>query len=223
MYIIASAADGKMNAMIADAVMQVSSSPTNLAVTINKKNLTHDIIMKSYKFSVSVLSKEADMMFIGRFGFRSGREVDKFKDMPYIIGKTGVPVITKNAVGYMEVEVKNTVDVGSHTMFIGPVVSDVLLGGEEMSYDYYHTALKGKVGKNAPTYSTQPDDGQETKKQKGGEQMDKYVCNVCGYIYDPEKGDPDGGIKPGTPFKDIPDDWVCPVCGVTKDQFTKLE
>lgn len=52
--------------------------------------------------------------------------------------------------------------------------------------------------------------------------MDKYVCLVCGWIYDPEKGDPEGGIKPGTPFEEIPDDWVCPLCGVHKDQFEKL-
>jgi rubredoxin len=53
--------------------------------------------------------------------------------------------------------------------------------------------------------------------------MKKYVCTVCGYIYDPEVGDPDGGIKPGTSFKDIPDDWVCPQCGVAKDQFEPYE
>jgi rubredoxin len=51
--------------------------------------------------------------------------------------------------------------------------------------------------------------------------MDKYVCTVCGYVYDPEEGDPDNGVAAGTPFKDIPDDWTCPVCGATKDQFEK--
>ncbi len=50
--------------------------------------------------------------------------------------------------------------------------------------------------------------------------MDKYICDVCGYIYDPEAGDPEGGIAPGTAFEDIPDDWVCPVCGVSKDNFS---
>jgi rubredoxin len=53
--------------------------------------------------------------------------------------------------------------------------------------------------------------------------MDRYVCTVCGYVYDPEKGDPDSGIAPGTSFKDIPDDWVCPVCGVSKEDFKKKE
>jgi rubredoxin len=53
--------------------------------------------------------------------------------------------------------------------------------------------------------------------------MDKYVCSVCGYVYDPAEGDPDGGIAPGTPFEELPDDWVCPVCGASKDQFEKEE
>jgi rubredoxin len=52
--------------------------------------------------------------------------------------------------------------------------------------------------------------------------MDKYRCVVCGYIYDPAEGDPDNGVNPGTPFEDLPDDWVCPVCGATKDQFEKV-
>ena len=55
----------------------------------------------------------------------------------------------------------------------------------------------------------------------GGKNMDKYVCSLCGYVYDPEVGDPDGGIAPGTKFEDIPDDWVCPLCGATKDMFQK--
>ena len=57
------------------------------------------------------------------------------------------------------------------------------------------------------------------KKKLEGFQMKKYVCSICGYIYDPEKGDPDNGIAPGTKFEDLPDDWVCPLCGAGKDEF----
>ena len=62
---------------------------------------------------------------------------------------------------------------------------------------------------------------QKNEINKGGKRMDKYVCTVCGYIYDPEQGDPDNDVKPGTAFEDIPDDWVCPVCGAEKDAFEK--
>ncbi len=60
------------------------------------------------------------------------------------------------------------------------------------------------------------------KKTRGGSLMDKYICNICGYIYDPENGDPDGGIAAGTKFEDIPDDWSCPVCGASKGDFEKM-
>ena len=86
-----------------------------------------------------------------------------------------------------------------------------------MTYEYYHKVKGGFSPKNAPTYSGDVD--KQIKKQKGEEKMTKYVCRVCGYVYDPSKGDPDSGIKPGTKFEDLPDDWICPVCGAPKDQF----
>lgn len=55
------------------------------------------------------------------------------------------------------------------------------------------------------------------------DKMDKYVCTVCGYVYDPAQGDPDNGVEPGTKWEDVPDDWECPVCGVSKDEFEKEE
>ena len=72
-----------------------------------------------------------------------------------------------------------------------------------------------------------PDNGKKNKiintKKKKGNIMKKYVCDVCGWIYDPEVGDPEGGIAPGTAFEDIQDDWVCPLCGVGKDDFSPVE
>ena len=59
------------------------------------------------------------------------------------------------------------------------------------------------------------------KFSNGGEKMEKYVCQPCGYVYDPENGDPDGGIAPGTAFEDLPDDWLCPICGMGKEVFAK--
>ncbi len=102
---------------------------------------------------------------------------------------------------------------GTHTIFIGEVVDAAVLTDEEpMTYAYYHLVKRGATPKAAPTYL----------KEEGGDRMDTYECTVCGYIYDPEKGDPDSGIAPGTPFEELPDDWVCPVCGAAKDQFEKV-
>jgi rubredoxin len=84
-----------------------------------------------------------------------------------------------------------------------------------MTYAYYHLVKRGSTPKTAPTYH-------EDKKEVAAK-MAKYRCTVCGYIYDPELGDPDGGIAPGTSFEDIPDDWECPVCGAAKSEFEKAE
>ncbi|MHB8110111.1 MAG: rubredoxin [Syntrophorhabdaceae bacterium] len=214
-YIISSKKDDKINGQIANTAFQVTSDPPTLAISVNKKNLTHDFIMSSKVFSVSILSKFAPMTLIGKFGFKSGRDIDKFSDTNYKIGKTGAPIILDQTSSYLECEVAGATDVGTHTVFIGKVVDcDVLSDQEPMTYAYYHAVKGGKEPETAPTYVKQ-DQGPE-RKESG-----KYVCNVCGYVYDPVSGDPDNGIKPGTRFEDIPDTWVCPVCGAPKSEFSK--
>lgn len=217
LYIVSSKKGDKFNGQIANTVFQVCSEPPVVAVCINKENLTHEFIKESNVFTVTILSQNSPMKFIGLFGFKSGREVDKFKETKYKVGETGAPVVLENSIGFLEVEVMSSADVVTHTVFFGKVVeADILNDAEAMTYDYYHKVKHGKAPKTAPTYIKE-------EKQKEVEKMEKYVCKVCGYIYDPEKGDPDSGIKPGTPFEELPEDWVCPVCGVDKSQFEKEE
>ncbi|MEN8207857.1 MAG: rubredoxin, partial [Candidatus Fermentibacteria bacterium] len=90
--------------------------------------------------------------------------------------------------------------------------------GVPMSYTYYREVLCGKTPPTAPSFKAETKEA--TGKQKEEKIMKKYVCSVCGYVYDPEVGDPDSGIAAGTAFEDIPEDWICPVCGVGKDQFS---
>ena len=117
--------------------------------------------------------------------------------------------------------VTKEMDVGTHTIFVGEVVNaDVVSDEVCMTYDYYHQIKGGKTPKAAATYIEERK-VEEKKEVKPG--MTKYRCTVCGYIYDPEKGDPDGNIKPATPFESIPDDWVCPVCGADKSEFEPVE
>jgi rubredoxin len=85
-----------------------------------------------------------------------------------------------------------------------------------MTYAYYRETKRGTTPSSAPTYL-------KTETAQEGKRMDKYRCTVCGYIYDPENGDPDSGVKPETPFEELPESWVCPICGATKDQFEKVE
>jgi flavin reductase (DIM6/NTAB) family NADH-FMN oxidoreductase RutF/rubredoxin len=214
--VVASQKQGKLNAQIANTVVQVTSEPPTISVCINKQNLTHEFITESKVFTASILSQDTPLSFIGHFGFKSGREVDKLKGVKYKLGETKAPIVLDHSLAYLEARVINQVDVGTHTIFIGELVgADVLREGEPMTYAYYHQVKRGTTPKTAPSYI---EDRKETVSK-----MAKYKCTVCGYIYDPELGDPDGGIKPGTPFEEIPDDWVCPVCGASKDQFEKIE
>ena len=221
-YVVTSKKDNRINGQIADTVFQVTPEPPTVAVSINKNNLTHEFIKESRVFAASVLCQDTPLTFVGRFGFKSGRDTDKLEGINYKIGETDAPIVLDNAVSYLEARVTKEMDVGTHTIFVGEVVNaDVISDEVCMTYNYYHQIKGGKTPKAAATYLDEKK--VEEKPKEAVNKMAKYRCTVCGYIYEPEKGDPDGGIKPGTPFEDIPGDWVCPVCGAAKDQFEKVD
>jgi flavin reductase (DIM6/NTAB) family NADH-FMN oxidoreductase RutF/rubredoxin len=214
LYIVSSKKDEKFNGQIANSLFQVTSNPTTIAFSINKQNLTHDYIIHSGLFTISILSQDADMPFIGKFGFKSGRDIDKFENIKYEIGDNQVPIVIDNAVGYIEGKIINQVDGGTHTIFIGEVTNAEMLSNENvMTYEFYHKVKGGISPKSAPTYSAEVD---KVEIKKG---LPKYKCTVCGYVYDPIKGDEDSGIKPNAKFEDLPETWVCPVCGADKAVF----
>jgi flavin reductase (DIM6/NTAB) family NADH-FMN oxidoreductase RutF/rubredoxin len=226
MYVVGAHKGDKLNAQIANTVFQISSEPPTVAVSINKKNLTHEYIHESKAFAAAVLFQDTPLAFVGQFGFKSGRDINKLDGIKYKTGATGSPVVLDNAVSYIEAKVAQEVDAGTHTIFIGQVVEgEVLSDKPTLTYEYYRQVKQGTTPKTAPSYV-------EVKKEapapapppvaKAAATMAKYKCQVCGYIYDPAQGDPDGGIKPGTAFEDIPDSWVCPVCGADKSQFEKV-
>jgi len=216
LYVVCSKKDSKFNGQIANTLFQVCSEPPVIAVAINRQNLTHEFIAQSKVFTGSILSQEAPLPFIGNFGFKSGRELDKLKGVQCKLGETSVPIVLDHTLAYLEAKVLSQIEVGTHTVFLGGIVGgDVVKDGEPMTYAYYHQVKRGTTPKSAPSYV------EESKKAVPGTL--KYKCNVCGYIYDPEKGDPDGGIKKGTPFEAIPHGWTCPVCAAAKDMFAKME
>jgi ferric-chelate reductase [NAD(P)H] len=153
LYVVGSGGGDRRNAQIANTVFQVISEPPSVAVSINKNNLTHEFIQQSQVFTVSVLGKTTPLSFIGRFGFKSGRDSDKLSGINYKEGETGAPVVMDNAVAYLEVRVNKEVDVGTHTIFIGELVAAEVLTEEEcMTYEYYHRVKRGTTPKAAPVY-----------------------------------------------------------------------
>lgn len=153
LYVVSSFKERKFNGQIANTVFQITSEPPRVAVSINKDNLTHEFIETSGYFAVSVLRQETPFSFIGNFGFKSGRNVDKFANCSYKIGMTGCPIVLENSIAYMEFKVIDKVDAGTHTIFIGEMLEgEILEEGEPLTYSYYKMVKKGKSPKSAPTY-----------------------------------------------------------------------
>ncbi len=216
-YVVCSRKGDKLNGQIANTLFQVTSEPPTVAVSINKKNLTHEFITDSQVFTASVLCQDTPLSFIGRFGFKSGREINKLEGVEYKIGVTGAPVVLENAVSYIEAKVLSSIDVGTHTIFIGQVVDAAVTSNKVcMTYEYYQQVKRGGTPKTAPSYIA------PEKKEEKKVDTDKFKCKVCGYIYDPAQGDPEVNIKPGVPFNELPAGWVCPVCGAAKSEFEKV-
>ena len=154
LYIVTSRDNDRLNGQIANSVIQVTSDPPRVAVIINKKNLTHEFIVKSKVFGISVLEESAPMTFFGPFGFRSGRDIDKLAKVHFKEGVTGCPLVIEHALSVLEAKVFDQIDLGTHTIFIGDAVnSEVLKAGRPLTYHYYHEKLKGKSPPTAPTYT----------------------------------------------------------------------
>lgn len=153
MYIVASRHGDRYNGQVANAVFQVCADPPVVAACINRDNLTHDYIKSNRVFSVSILAQETPMKFIGRFGYRSGRDIDKFDGVDHVAGTTGAPAVTEHVLGYLEAEVVSSMDVGTHTLFAGRLADAVVLEeGTPMTYAYYRHVKGGKSPETAPTY-----------------------------------------------------------------------
>jgi len=222
MCIVSSKTDGQFNGCIVNTVFQVTPEPPMIAVSINKQNLTHEYIAQSRVFAVSILAEGAPLEFIRRFGFRTGRNTDKFKDVKYRISAAGVPIVLDNTLAFIEAEVTDAIDVETHTLFIGKITACETIDDSKtpMTYTYYRDVKHGRTPRSAATYIKQKP---KEKSIQGDKKMKKYKCLMCGYIYDPADGDPDNDIEPGTAFEDLPDYWVCPDCGAGKDEFEPLE
>jgi flavin reductase (DIM6/NTAB) family NADH-FMN oxidoreductase RutF/rubredoxin len=221
LYLICSEYEGQKSGYAGNTGFQVTSSPSVIAISCSKENFTCEIIRKRKAFSLSVLQKELDVTLIGDFGFKSGREFNKFERHPFKTNSLGIPVITESTVAAFECNVINEVDCGSHILFIGEVISaEKINDASPLTYEYYHEHYKMYSPKNAPTY-IKPEllIKKQTEPVIPAGKSAEYVCTICGYTYNPEDGDPVAGIPPGTPFEELPDDYVCPICRAGKSFF----
>ncbi|UCH15674.1 MAG: flavin reductase [Bacteroidales bacterium] len=222
LYIVSSKSSEKLNGFISNSVVQITAEPARFAICCHKDNFTSSQIMESKVFSISVLHKDAKANLIGLFGYKSGRDINKFESINYITGKTGAPIVIDDTIAWFECKLTQTYDVGTHLLFTGEVAGNGIIdiNKEPLTYSYYREVKKGFAPKNAPTFVDVSKLEQKVSSQK---KSSRYKCGVCGYIYDPAKGDKKGEISAGTEFKDIHEDWVCPVCGTRKTDFSEME
>ena len=197
-YVISTWDAGRPTGCTANSAMQITSEPATIAVSINHDNYTNKCIQDSGRFAISILGENSDPGIIGVFGFKSGRDHNKFDEVESVI-KGYMPVVA-DACAYITCEVIDKMETSTHTVFLGKVLdADVLKKDDAMTYAYYHNVIKGKSPKAAPTYIPE-----ETA------QGEKYVCGICGYEYNGE-----------TPFEELPATYVCPVCKQPKSVFVK--
>lgn len=198
LYVVSSIAQGMAAGCIVNTFGQVTVSPVQITVAVNKENFTTEIIEKSGVFAVSVLCERASMELIGRFGFQSSKDMDKFDGVEHEIDENGVPYLTENCAARFACKVVNQVDIGTHILFIGEVVAcDALSCDAQMTYEYYHTVKKGLTPPKASSYREETVE----EKPKG------WRCTVCGYIYEGET---------------LPENYLCPICHQGADKFVKL-
>ncbi len=205
-YIVSTLDGGRNTGCVANSIMQITSSPATIAVSMNHDNYTNSCIQNNGKFAVSILSEASGPALIGRFGFQSGKDTDKFDGIDFSV-KEGLPIVNDSC-GYIVCKVIDKMETSSHTVFLGEVIAGDTIGNiPAMTYAYYHNVIKGKSPKNAPTYLAEEETSQK-KNAAEDEAAPKWTCQICGYVYD-------GDI----PFEELPDTYVCPICKQGKDKF----
>lgn len=207
MYIVSTwdAAHGRPTGCVANSIMQITSTPATVAISLNHNNYTRDCIQSSSRLTVSILSEGTDPELIRQFGFSSGRDRAKFEGVPHTM-RDGLATVDDSC-GWFSGKVINHMETATHTVFLVEVAEGEPSGGKAMTYGYYHSVIKGKTAKNAPTYQAPPEPPKPTETGAG-----RWQCPVCGYIY---PDDP--------PFESLPEDWVCPICCLPKAKFIQLE
>lgn len=193
MFVLTAKEEGKDNGCIINTAIQAASDPNQVSICVNKLNHTHDMIQRTGEFTVSILSQNASFDLFKRFGFQTGREVDKFTDFTACArGANGIYYINEGTNAYISVKVTKTEDLGSHTMFIGTVTDmEVLSGVPSVTYEYYLNNIKPKPQAVSTTEEVQT----------------VWRCTICGYEYVGEE---------------LPADFVCPLCKHPASDFEKI-
>lgn len=198
LYVITTVDGGRGVGCVVNTVTQVTAEPVQVMVAINKENFTAGAVQRAGRFAVSVLTESAPMELIGRFGFRSSRDEDKFEGLKAVEFKA-LPCPAEHVNAVLVCRVKETVDAGSHLLFIAEVEDAETLSKEpSMTYAYYHQVKNGLTPPKASSYQA---------AAPAPAAVTRWQCSVCGYIYEGEE---------------LPAGFTCPVCKQGAEVFKKL-
>ncbi len=166
LYVLTARQDGKDNGCIINTVMQITDDPKQIILGVNKENLTHDMVLQTGIFNVSVLTQEAVFWIFQHYGFQSGRDVDKFANIPEARTENGLRYVEGCTNAVISAKVVSTQDCGTHTLFVAEVTgAKVLSEAPGVTYQYYFDHIKPKP---VPTKKT------------------SWVCKICNYVYEGE-------------------------------------
>lgn len=167
LYVLSARDKDKDNGCIINTVMQATDTPLRLLATINKQSYTGELISRSGEFNVSILSESAKFPIYKTFGFKSGRDINKFENIPFKRSSNGITYLQGNTCGVISCKVVNETDLGTHTLMLADITDAKLLSNEEpVTYLYYQKNIRPKP---------------EKKNKKG------WRCEVCGYVYEGEE------------------------------------
>ena len=211
LYVVSTEHEGEVGACIINTGMQLTSTPLQVQVVVNKDNHTEQVLEKSGHFALTLVSVAADMLYIGRFGFKTSAEVDKFDGIACERTDLGDPYTPECSCAVISARVVGSVDCGTHMLYVGEVTDAKVLSDEPpLTYSYYHTQLKGKTPPKASSFVPEEETSKEGAPMAEEKETYTFRCTICGYE-----------VTVDTP--ELPEDFVCPVCGVGPDQFERVE
>ena len=203
LYVLGGSKDGRLVGSIVDAVMQVANKPVVVALSCSNTSYTKECIESSGEFSLSVLCKDVDPFVVANFGFQTSREVNKWDNVKSV-QKDGLPYLY-DSLAHFRCKILSQNRFESNTLFVAEVVeASRCRDGDPLTYLDYRSYFKTDVMESFKKFIAEKEKKMGSDKNNGK----KWVCTVCGYVYDEE-----------TPFEDLPEDWVCPLCGVDKSFF----
>lgn len=211
MYVIGARFDDKDYGCVANTFAQVTSSPLQVSVALNKENATTAAVRQAGRFTASCLSEQADMQLIGTFGFHTSTELDKFAQHASARDEAGMPYVAEQCCAWFSAKVVSELDLGTHVLFVGEVqeCAKIADAGSPMTYAFYHQVKGGKTPPKASSYLGDEQPTAAPAESNGTEQPKiAWHCTICGHM---EYVD------------ELPDDFVCPVCGVGKEFFERVE